>query len=355
MTARRQTWRYWLVYLAVTAAAALVLSELAVRALGLAPRLPAQYALYVTDPVLSHKPRPGSVLEGRSTTGEFDFRYEHNAQGWRDREVALEKPPGTFRILGLGDSFTYGAGATFENTYLSRLERMLNARDGRHPRVEVLKAGISRFFPETERLLLEHYGLRFSPDLVTVGFVPNDVLDTYLGVEAIRVLPDGRLVSNYGARLLEQLGPGMLFLYRNWHTLRIPIRRYLQTQVERDKPIHPEDLFRDGGAHENDWQEIERQYTAMAELLRPSGAPLVVVHLPQRDLQNEGVEYPARRLSAWAARTPGASFVDTLPTLRERAAGARLYWPKDGHPTDAGHEVFAEVLGDALVERGLVP
>jgi hypothetical protein len=344
-----------LVYLVVSAAAALVLSEGAVRALGLAPRLPAQDANYVTDPVLPHKPKPGSVLVGRSTTGEFDFRYEHNVQGWRDREVALEKPPGRFRILGLGDSFTYGAGASFENTYLSRLERTLNARDGGHPPVEVLKAGIPRFFPETERLLLEHYGLRFSPDLVLVGFVPNDVFDTHLGIEAIRVLPDGRLVSNYGARLLEQLGPGMLLLYRHWHALRIPVRRYLETQVERDKPLHPEELFQDAGAHEDDWQEIERQYTAMVELLRPSGAPLVVVHLPQLGLQEPGVDYPARRLSAWAQRTPGAHFVDTLPALREHAGSARLYWPEDGHPTDAGHEVFAEVLRDALVERGLVP
>ncbi len=45
----------------------------------------------------------------------------------------LIKPEGTFRILGLGDSFTAGWGAAYEETYLRRSEVALNARDGRSP------------------------------------------------------------------------------------------------------------------------------------------------------------------------------------------------------------------------------
>ncbi len=45
--------------------------------------------------------------------------------------------------------------------------------------MEIIKAGIPRFFPRPERLLLEHEGHTFQPDLILVGFVPNDVMDTY--------------------------------------------------------------------------------------------------------------------------------------------------------------------------------
>src|SRR2546430_6936031 len=34
--------------------------------------------------------------------------FRTNARGWKDREHALAKPAGTYRIVVLGDSYTYG-------------------------------------------------------------------------------------------------------------------------------------------------------------------------------------------------------------------------------------------------------
>lgn len=182
----------------------LCLLEAGLRILRLAPALPVQWAGYVADPVLPFKPRPLSVVAGRTVDG-FSFEYRHNSYGLRDTEHAQEKAPGVFRIVGLGDSFTYGAGAAFEDTYLVRLETMLNA--SAHPRrtVEIIKAGVPRFFPEPARQMLEQYGLAFRPDLVLVEFHPNDVIDTALGRDAIAVSPEGGyLVSR---QLLEMDGP----------------------------------------------------------------------------------------------------------------------------------------------------
>jgi hypothetical protein len=90
-----------------------------------------------------------------SASNEFVFEVRHSSWGARDVEHPTAKPPGVFRILGLGDSFTYGVGAAFEDTYLAMLENLLDARPGNHPRVEIIKAGIPRFFTEPERLLLQ--------------------------------------------------------------------------------------------------------------------------------------------------------------------------------------------------------
>jgi hypothetical protein len=135
-----------------------VLLEAVLRLLDLAPALGGS-GKNVPDPFLPFKPPPSSVLTER--TKDWHYEVRHNRFGFRDVEHALIKPAGTFRILGLGDSFTYGAGAEFTKTYLYRLEEMLNSRKGGHPKIEIIKAGIYRFFPEAERRLLQHYGVKF--------------------------------------------------------------------------------------------------------------------------------------------------------------------------------------------------
>ena len=50
-----------------------------------------------------------------------------NSQGWRGKEFSDSKPDGTIRILGVGDSFTYGRAVNDEDIFLVKLEEMLNA------------------------------------------------------------------------------------------------------------------------------------------------------------------------------------------------------------------------------------
>ena len=124
-------------------AVALTVLEAIVRIAGVAPPLPEQYGDIVRDDVIGARRRPGSTVSGRSESGEFAFRYEHNSLGFRDTEHPLRKPADTVRIVALGDSFTYGVGADFDETYLAQVERRLNERPGNHPRVEIIKLGLA--------------------------------------------------------------------------------------------------------------------------------------------------------------------------------------------------------------------
>ena len=104
-------------------------------------------------------------------------RVRINSLGFRDhREYSTEKPPGTFRILVIGDSVTFGHGATFETTYPFLLEQRLKQW---RPEVgwQVWNLGVPGYNTRQEVTYLQEIGPRFQPDLVIIGFYPNDFTD----------------------------------------------------------------------------------------------------------------------------------------------------------------------------------
>ena len=97
-----------------------------------------------------------------------------NALGFRDtRNYSLDKTPNTFRIVVLGDSVTFGHGATFETTYPYLLEQRLKAW---RPEVDwqVWNLGVPGYNTAQELAYLQEAGPRYRPDLVVVGFFVND-------------------------------------------------------------------------------------------------------------------------------------------------------------------------------------
>ena len=57
--------------------------------------------------------RPGVVYDHKSPYGDFRVTVRVNREGFHGPEVEARKPPGTFRIFSLGDSFTtLGNGLT---------------------------------------------------------------------------------------------------------------------------------------------------------------------------------------------------------------------------------------------------
>lgn len=123
---------------------------------------------YLSDPVLGQRLAPGY-------TGWFaGVPVKTNALGFRDdRDYALEKPPGTFRIIVLGDSVTFGHGALYETTYPYLLEQRLKSW---RPTVnwQVWNLGVPGYNTSNELEYLKRVGRHYQPDLVIVGFYPND-------------------------------------------------------------------------------------------------------------------------------------------------------------------------------------
>jgi hypothetical protein len=129
-----------------------------------------------------------------------------NNLGFRDREHSVEKPPGTYRILGVGDSFVYG-NVPFEENFLRVAEDVLEARLAlapsdthstgtatstvKSPRaedaprdhdpaatdVDMVLIGLGGYGPDNELGALRSFGLPLAPDLAVLNFfVGNDVI-----------------------------------------------------------------------------------------------------------------------------------------------------------------------------------
>jgi hypothetical protein len=103
--------------------------------------------------------------------------YPLNNFGYRDRDFETPKPPGVFRILLLGDSFTEGNGLRRDHTFGRLLQQHLNKEILAIPstlQVEVFNLGHSGFNTWEEWQSLERDGSRLDPDLVILNYVIND-------------------------------------------------------------------------------------------------------------------------------------------------------------------------------------
>ncbi|MFH1842317.1 MAG: SGNH/GDSL hydrolase family protein [bacterium] len=327
----------------------LTLAEAVIRIFNLAPPLNRVW-LFAADPLLPFKTKPNASGLLTAASGEFEYEFSYNSFGFRDIDHEYAKPPGVFRILGLGDSFTQGCGAPLQETFLYRLEAQLNSRTEVGAPVEIIKAGIGRYFPEPERMLLEHYGLRYEPDLIVVAFVPNDVIDTYRGIDAVALEESGYLCT----REAKRLGKVGVYLYLHSHLGRIFITRYVQQHIAAECQPRPAQIFRQDGYHEQDWLTVEAEYEKMVQLARGAGAEILFCAIPRRPPWQDYHRYPGRRLARWAARN-NVEFVDLFPAMQAAASGEQLYYSQDFHCTPAGYRVIADTLFSVLIARQLVP
>jgi len=175
--------------------AALIVCELVLRAVGYSsPRW------YQPDPQLGWSLRPN--VRGWFT-GEGRSYVTINSAGQRDREHAVEKPEGVYRIAVLGDAYAEAMQVAFEDTYWAQLQGRLESC-GFQPgkRIEILNFGVRDYGTAQAYLVLEKTAVRYRPDLVLLLFDNgNDVRDNSHALDRIRGRPYFRLDAQGELRL----------------------------------------------------------------------------------------------------------------------------------------------------------
>ena len=120
------------------------------------------------DQVLFWRQRPHLNIEFQGVN------VSTNSLGFRGEGISAGKSKQSYRIICLGASPTFGWGVNFQNTYPFLVEQKLKeifpAKD-----IEVINAGQIGYSSYQGNILLEEYLLGFSPDLITVSYVLNDI------------------------------------------------------------------------------------------------------------------------------------------------------------------------------------
>jgi lysophospholipase L1-like esterase len=132
---------------------------------------------FTCDPQLGEIPVPYQRGVRNSPTG-FTFRYSNNSLGWRGGWEYRPVKQTEYRVLFLGDSFTYGIGVNDDQTFAAQVEKTLSAA---HLSVEVLNAGCPGKGTDYELKLFQTVGYKFHPDLTILCFFCNDFEDNARG------------------------------------------------------------------------------------------------------------------------------------------------------------------------------
>ena len=288
------------------------------------------------DPELIYVTRPSYATNG--------VRMSEAHGILRSVDVGERKPPGTFRIVVLGDSITAGHPLRVGGTacFAEHLEQRLNARGG-SPRVEVLNFGTDGYGTAQEARLLETSASRFDPDVVLIAYCLNDPANSY--TPTIWFLDDKRPASYLLDLVRRRLG-------RTPSELSPAHPRYTHGAIDWDRLYEV-----DGPA----WAGVEQAMARVARYGEARRVPVVFLVFP---LLLTGNEPPAERDQAAkmyaqvrdAARRSGFQFVDLGPAFSRYAAPQLRLIPDDPiHPNALGHREAAEAILAVLDAERLVP
>lgn len=130
-------------------------------------------------------------IAGKKVVWRLEGYSDENlsSQGLRDREHALQKPAGVYRIALLGDSATEGMQVALNKTYGSQLEQLLNNKEAAGKKVEVLNFGCSSYSNGQEMLQLEQQVRGYQPDLVILMYNRGDYIENIRDPNTMKAEP----------------------------------------------------------------------------------------------------------------------------------------------------------------------
>lgn len=333
----------------------------------------------VPDPYRHHAMVPGSRAEIR----QRDFAYIQNINhlGLRGRETTVEKPPGTRRILMLGDSFTMGKGVEDQETFSVLVEGALKKAlaECNGPSVEVLNAGNDSYAPVLESLYFDRELVRLEPDLVVLNLDNSDLVqETAYRRQAVRD-QQGAIVA------VPQLAQDSLYeRFLSWTTRNMFFTRALLVYVNRAMG-HREltvrqvvnEVGRETFAHtlEGDvdrtaqWTDIFDSINRIRLRAGTIGAAFLLTTYPWAHQLGERYGWVPGRYSFMKKeeRTSDASqrairersaalgidLFESLPVFQRYQGSEALFFDYDPHWTAAGHRVMADGLAQQIAERQL--
>ncbi|MFH1863275.1 MAG: SGNH/GDSL hydrolase family protein [bacterium] len=284
-----------------------------------------------------------------------------NSDGLRDVEFAIPKPEGRYRILFLGDSFTWGIGLDLSETLPKQCLRELQKE---FDNVEVVNASTPAYNTVDELLLLEQKGLKYQPDLVVLVYCLNDIqykphLVT-VPYDSSKVVPIFQVEKRDG-RIATDIGTGLrAFIFKcqmksQFLAFLVPrVGAFLKKLgVIHDPRYSWEKMALQGYVDQNPgWLEAKRALSEIADLCQEHRIKLIAAIYPFLiNFETYGSQPVHESISEYM-HSLGIPNVDLLTAFEPYKSG-RKFWINylNAHPNAEAQNIAAQALLPLIIQQ----
>lgn len=333
----------------------------------------------VPDEYRHHKLVPNSHAEFRQP--DFAYVQRVNNLGLRGRDVTVEKPAGTYRIVMLGDSFTMGKGVEDSQTFSFLLEQSLQAKlaacGGK--RLEVLNAGVDSYAPVLSLIQLKREIEPLKPDWVVLNLDVSDLLQeaayrkqaVFGGDGEVVAVPQHTSDDSPYERFRDWTGRNLFFtrallfyVNRKFGHRELTVR---QVVTEADPETVAHTLEGDVDRREQ-WEQIFDSISRIQNRAHLQGAGFLLTVYPWAHQISQTEWVPGRYAFMSKDAMPSNASLNTIkqlasehdiqildlfPYFRSYSGKDPLYFKHDMHWTPQGHQVMARGIEDYFVQKQL--
>ena len=281
----------------------------------------------------SNNSRLAYELKPNSQGYIYDKKVEINQNGERGKLYPYGKPKETTRIVFIGDSITFGFGSLINESYPYLVEDSLNKKYTN--RFEAIDLGVYSYNTVQQVESLKVKGLRYSPDIVVVGFYISN--------------PEGdfnRLNPQVPKRKI--LHATITSLSKHSYFFKYALDTFRMLGIENDFS----DIY---DKNSKDWKNFEAAINDLESLSKKNDFKVVFVIHPQLYNFDKYHLNEYHNTIRSLAESKGFIVLDMLDYYKEYDAKKLKAAKQDySHPNHLGNIIISKEITDTFIKNNLL-
>jgi lysophospholipase L1-like esterase len=267
-----------------------------------------------------------------------------NSIGLRDEEYDHPKTANIFRILILGDSFTYGYGVNNRNDLFCKImEKRLNdeAILGSDIKIEVLNGGGENKITGDWLELFKKVIISFQPDIVVAVFTYRDAAPPKIAHITFRELQKELAQRNQQS-----------WFYRHSAFYRFCKNSIDGYEISQRFANVCQSMFIGSKEETAEWENAKKNLITIRDLAKKNDMPFYLVIFPALIKLNENHSFfPIINIIKEFADKNGIECFSLFEAFRGQHGPSLWVSKYDQHPNEKGHKITSNALFDFLKDK----
>ncbi len=258
----------------------------------------------------------------------------------RDFSYSSKKPKDVYRVVVVGDSFTFGGTMQIFDTFPKQLERYLNL-NRKQPKVEVINYSNPGTATVHHLRMIDSVLKKYEPDLIILQITLNDPEPVPYRVSHKAQGPDSQIMLMHP-------------IFQYWKSLAFTAKRILATQSHKEYKNYYFSIFE----KRTNWIPFRDSLTMIARHAAERKVRFGAVVFPLFDYPLDG-SYPFQNLHQKihsVLESASIPYVDLFNSFRDIPPSRLQAIPgKDSHPNEIANRIAAEEIYQWLATNHFVP